>query len=248
VELARIPAPSGQIRAVLASPRHEGPRPAVILIHEVFGLNGDMREKAQRFADLGYVALAVDLYSTRGPMPLCIVRTVRGLGDGEGPVFADLEACRTWLAERPEVDASRIGVIGFCMGGGMALLFAVRAELGAAAAFYGGVPKETASLDGICPVVAGYGGRDRVFGKNGVRLARHLQSLGVDGDVVTYPAAGHSFMSDHKGVMARLNSWGPMRVGFNPDAAEDSWTRVERFFGRYLGGEMRETGEVSVSE
>ncbi len=236
------------MKAALASPREEGRRPAVILIHEVFGLNTDMHEKAQRFAELGYVALAVDLYSTRGPKPLCIVRTVRGLGDGEGPVFADLEACRAWLAERPEVDASRIGVIGFCMGGGMALLFAVRAELGAAAAFYGGVPKDPHDLDGICPVVAGYGGRDRVFGKNGSRLARHLQLLGVEGDVVTYPSAGHSFMSDHKGVMAKLNSWGPMRVGFSPDAAEDSWRRVETFFARHLGGEIRETGEVSGSD
>jgi carboxymethylenebutenolidase len=231
------------MKAVLASPREEGRRPAVILIHEVFGLNSDMQEKAQRFAEMGYVALAVDLYSTRGPMPLCVVRTVRGLRDGDGPVFADLEACRAWLAERPEVDPSRIGVVGFCMGGGMALLFAVRAELGAAAAFYGSVPKDASTLDGICPVVAGYGGKDRVFGKNGARLARHLQLLGVPCDVMTYPSAGHSYMSDHTGVMAKLSSWGPMRVGFNQEAAEDSWQRIEAFFARHLGAGLREAGE-----
>ncbi|HMO95429.1 MAG TPA: dienelactone hydrolase family protein, partial [Tepidiformaceae bacterium] len=86
-------------------------------------------------------------------------------------------------------------------------------------------------------VVAGFGGRDRVFGKNGARLARHLQAAGVVNDVVTYPDAGHSYMSEHRGVVAKVNSWGPMRVGFNAAAAEDSWRRVDEFFGRYLGPE-----------
>jgi carboxymethylenebutenolidase len=240
VELARIAAPSGKLKAVLASPRHEGPRPAVILIHEVMGMNTDMRAKAQRFAEMGYVALAPDLFSTRGPMPLCIVRTVRGLKGGEGPVFDDLEACRDWLADRPEVDASRIGVIGFCMGGGIALLFAVRAEVGAAAVFYGGVPKEQDDLEGVCPVLGGFGGRDRVFGKNGRLLAHHLQGLQVPNDVVTYPGAGHSYMSEHHGVIAKLNSWGPTKVGFDPKATEHSWERIEAFFGEHLGERIGE--------
>ena len=224
------------MRAALASPREEGRRPGIILIHEALGLNSDMREKAQRFADRGYVALAPDLLSTRGRMPLCIVRVMRGVKGGTGPVFDDLEACRAWLAARPEVDESRIGVIGFCMGGGLALLFAVRAPIGAAAVFYGGVPQESSSLEGVCPVAGGFGGRDRVFGKNGDRLERHLQALQVAHDIQTYPAAGHSYMSEHKGVLAKLNSWGPMKLGFNPEAAEESWRRVDAFFAEHLGG------------
>ncbi len=234
MELARIAAPSGSLQAALAAPRHEGPRPAIILIHEVMGLNADMRAKAERFAQMGYVALAPDLFSTRGPMPLCIIRTVRGLKDGEGPVFDDLEACRRWLAARPEVDATRIGVVGFCLGGGIALLFAVRAPLGAAATFYGAVPDAQDDLDGVCPVLGGYGGRDRVFGKNGRKLAHHLQGLQVANDVVTYPASGHSYMSDHRGVMAKLGAWGPLRVAFNAKDAEHSWTRLEHFFAEHL--------------
>lgn len=209
----------------------------MILIHEVMGLNGDMQQKAQRFANLGYVALAPDLFSTRGPMPLCIVRTMRGLQGGDGPVFADLEACREWLAARPEVDASRMGVVGFCMGGGIALLFAVKSDVGAAAVFYGSVPKEQDDLDGVCPMLGGYGGRDRVFGKNGRLLAHHLQGLQVANDVVTYPRAGHSYMSDHRGLMAKLSAWGPTRVRFDPEAAEDSWLRMERFFAEHLGSD-----------
>lgn len=219
----------------LASPREEGRRPAVIVIHEVFGLNADMQAKAQRLADIGYVALVPDLYSTRGRMPFCVVRTVRGLREGEGPVFADLEAVRAWLGNRPEVDESRIGVMGFCMGGGIALLFAARAEVGAAAVFYGAVPKDVEALDGTCPVVAGFGGRDRVFGKGERLLVPHLEKLNVAGEVKTYPEAGHSYMSDHRGLVAKVSSWGPMKVGYNPAAAEDSWQRVERFFGEHLG-------------
>jgi len=235
MELARIAAPSGRLKAALASPREEGPRPAIIVIHEIFGLNRDMREKAQRLADMGYVALAPDLYSTRGRMPFCVVRTVTGLKDGRGPVFDDLEACRQWLANRPEVDASRIGVMGFCLGGGIALLYAVRSEVGVAAVFYGSVPKDAEDLDGVCPVVGGYGGRDKVFGKQGQRLQAHLHKQGLRNDIVTYPQAGHSYMSDHRGFFARLNSWGPTKVSFDPVAAEDSWRRVEAFFAEHLG-------------
>ncbi|HMO54118.1 MAG TPA: dienelactone hydrolase family protein [Tepidiformaceae bacterium] len=225
------------MRGALASPRVEGERPAIIVIHEIFGLNNDIRAKAQRFADAGYVALAPDVFSAFGRKPLCIFRAVQSLRAGDGPAFEYLERARQWLAERPEVDGSRIGVIGFCMGGGFALLFAAKSEVGAAAVFYGDVPKDPQLVETACPVVAGFGGRDRVFGKNGARLARHLQAAGVVNDVVTYPDAGHSYMSEHRGVVAKVNSWGPMRVGFNAAAAEDSWRRVDEFFGRYLGPE-----------
>jgi carboxymethylenebutenolidase len=225
------------MKALLASPREEGRRPAVIVLHEAFGLNTDMREKAQRFADHGYVALAPDLYSTRGAMPFCMVRVMRGIRGGRGPVLDDLEACRQWLTERPEVDASRIGVIGFCMGGGIALLFAVQAPLGVAGVFYGSVPGKAADIDGVCPVVGGYGARDKVFGKNGPKLDGYLRELDVPHDIVTYPDAGHSFLSDHKGFIAKLNAWGPTKVGFNPAAAEDSWRRIDAFFADHLQGD-----------
>ncbi|HMO95430.1 MAG TPA: dienelactone hydrolase family protein, partial [Tepidiformaceae bacterium] len=112
------------MRGALASPRVEGERPAIIVIHEIFGLNNDIRAKAQRFADAGYVALTQDMLSAFGRKPLCIFRAVQSLRAGDGPAFEYLERARQWLAERPEVDGSRIGVIGFCMGGGCALLLA----------------------------------------------------------------------------------------------------------------------------
>jgi carboxymethylenebutenolidase len=223
------------MRAALALPSGAGRRPAVIVIHEIFGLNDDIRRITGRFADLGYVALAPDLFDTGGPRALCVLRTFLTLRRREGPAFADLEAARTWLATRPEVDATRTGVVGFCLGGGFALLYAVRAPLGAAGVFYGEVPKTADELRGVCPVVAGYGGRDRIFAPQGERLERLLAEAGVSHDVHVYPDAGHSFMSNHSGLMATLNAWGPMAVGFNPGAEADSWVRLERFFRIHLG-------------
>ena len=231
-----FPASTGRLmRAALALPTGGGRRPAMIVIHEAFGLNDDIRRLTGRFADLGYVALAPDLFDTGAPRALCVLRAFLAVRRREGPAFADLEAARTCLAARSDVDATRTGVAGFCLGGGFALLYAVRAPLGAAAVFYGEVPSSTDELRGVCPVVAGYGGRDRIFASQGRRLDEHLAALGVAHDVRIYPDAGHSYMSPHTGAMATLGAWGPMRVGFNAEAERDSWSRMADFFARHLG-------------
>ncbi len=231
-----FPSSTGRpMRAALALPAATGRRPGVIVIHEIFGLNDDMRRIAARFAGLGYVALAPDLFDTGGPRLLCVARTLLTLSRGEGPGFADLDAARAWLGARPEVDASRIGAVGFCMGGGYALLYAVRAPLGASAVFYGDVPKTADGLRGVCPVLGGYGGRDRLFAKQGQRLEALLRELDVPHDVRIYPNAGHGYMSPQTGVLATIGAWGPMAVGYDPAAAADSWARIESFFRQHLG-------------
>jgi len=231
-----FPASTGRpMRAALAVPATSGRRPAVIVIHELFGLNDDIRRITARFSDLGWVALAPDLYDTGGLRALCVARTMLALRRRDGPAFADLEAARRWLGTRPEVEATRIGVVGFCMGGGFALLYAVRAPLGAAGVFYGDVPGTVDELRGVCPVVAGYGGRDRFFAGQGRRLESHLAALGVPHDLRIYPDAGHSYMSRHSGLLATLAAWGPMAVGFDADAEGDSWRRMEAFFRTHLG-------------
>lgn len=234
MERVAIPLASRTIRAAFAPAEGRSPAPGVIVIHEALGLNRDIAGKARRLARMGYGAVAPDLLDGRGPKPLCIARVFNDLRRGEGEAFATLDATRAWLTARADVDGTRIGVIGFCMGGGFALLYATRAPLGAAAVFYGAVPDQAAELEGVCPVVGGYGAKDRVFGRKGELLGRHLDELGVAHDVVTYEDAGHSYMSDHRSLIARLSAWGPMQLGYNEAAAEDSWRRIEAFFGAHL--------------
>lgn len=225
----------GEMRAALLLPDSLQPgSAAVVAIHDIMGLSPDIRRIARRLAAGGYVALAPDLFDGRGSQLLCVARTLRALRRGEGDAFARLEGARSWLAQHPQVDARRIGVMGFCMGGGFALLFAQRAPLAVAAPFYGDVPRDREALRGICPVVGGYGERDRLFVDAGRRLVSHLSDLGVEHDVAFYPDAGHSYMNDHEGLLARLGRFTPMHTCYDEAAAEDSWRRVFDFFGRML--------------
>src|SRR5271166_1822907 len=124
-----FPADGGRpMRAAYAAPPDSQKQPGgqkvpgLIVIHEIFGLNDDIRRITGRLADLGYVALAPHLYDKPGMRALCVMRTMLTLRSGEGEAFQDLEAARIFLQKQPGVDPSKIGVIGFCMGGGFALL------------------------------------------------------------------------------------------------------------------------------
>lgn len=223
------------MRAALALPSDPKPHAGVVVIHEIMGLTDDIRRITGRLGDMGYAAMTPDLYDGYGSKLICIARTMRALGRASGRPFDDLEAARTFLQKQPGVDPSRIGAIGFCMGGGFALLWAARAPLGASAVLYGEVPADADTLRGACPVIAGYGGRDRMLRGRGERLERLLDEVGVEHDVKIYPEAGHSFMNRHEGILGTLAAWGPMEIGYNAEAAEDSWKRIEAFFARHLG-------------
>ena len=234
----RIPTGDGVLSAYLASPESsEGSRPGVLVLHVLFGLNDDIRRIARRFAEHGYVALAPDLYSV-GPRakPICIRRTMRALRSGSGRAFDDIEAARVWLAERDDVDESRLAVAGFCLGGGFAILHAARSPIGVAADFYGAVPREVEALEGICPVFAGYGERDRVFVGQAERLRGHLDELGVEHEIMVYSGAGHSFMSQYRGLQSLFVRFSPMSVGHHEESAEAAWKTMLDFFARHLDG------------
>ncbi len=147
------------LRAHLAIPPvGDGPWPGVVVLHEAFGLTNDIRQQADRLAAAGYLALAPDLYTAGGPWR-CVRATFASLMRGQGKAFADIEAARAFLAARGDC-TGRVGVIGFCMGGGFALLTAARG-FDAAAPNYGHLPKDALeALRGACPIVASYGRRD----------------------------------------------------------------------------------------
>jgi carboxymethylenebutenolidase len=207
----------------------------VIVVHEIFGSQPEILEVADRFAARGYGALAPDLFSA-GMRVACLTRAMVELAKGGGGKTVEaIEDSRAWLAARPEIDEQRMAVIGFCMGGGFALAFAAGGPPGlrAASVNYGQVPSKAEALSGCCPIVASYGGRDRIVGKEGGRLERHLEELGIEHDVKVYERAGHSFMTDGHHPVGRL-VFLPMRVAHEPRAAEDAFARVFDFFERHV--------------
>ena len=224
------------LRSELFTPDGDGSFPGVVVLHESFGLNDDIRRLARRFAEAGYVAMCPDLYS-HGSRIVCLTRVIVDMLRGSVPrEIEDILAAREALAARSEVDPERIAVAGFCQGGGFALVAAAKPGFRAAAVNYGEVPRDRSSLDRVCPVVASYGAKDRVFGRNAAeRLERHLAALGVPHDVKAYDQAGHSFFSQYDGYqgwLARVPT--PLAVGYDEDAAEDGWRRMLAFFEEHV--------------
>jgi carboxymethylenebutenolidase len=221
------------LRGVLGVPVGRGPWPGVVVLQEAWGVDDVMRRHVQRLAGFGYLALLPDLYSEGGAVR-CLVSTFRALRAGHGRAFADIESARQTLLRRADC-SGRLGVIGFCMGGGFALLSASRG-FDVASPNYGRVPRDVdAALVGACPIVASYGGRDAPFRGAAQRLGSALTRLGIEHDVVEYAAAGHSFLNDAPAGPAALQPF--LRVsaiGPEPAAAAHAWRRIEAFFARHL--------------
>jgi carboxymethylenebutenolidase len=222
----------GDVKAHLAVPPvGDGPWPGVVVLHESLGLNDDIRQQADRLAAAGYLALAPDLYSAGGYWS-CMRATFRALSAGRGKPFDDIEAARAWLGAREDC-TGRIGVIGFCMGGGFALLTAARG-FEASAPNYAHLPKDLdGALRGACPVVASYGGKDKTLRGTAAKLEAGLERAGVEHDVREYPDAGHSFLNRHDlgpgGALLRVAG-----IGYHGPSAEDAWGRILRFFEAHL--------------
>src|SRR4051794_1202184 len=171
---------NGQPAFVATPPVGEGPWPGVVVIHEAFGLNDDIREHATRIAAGGYVAIAPDLFRGRGALR-CLLGSFRALQAQRGQQFDDIDAVRRLLAAREDC-TGRVGIIGFCMGGGFALLCAARG-FDVSAPNYARLPKDDAALSGACPIVASYGGRDRTLRDAAAKLSTALERVGVEHDV-----------------------------------------------------------------
>jgi carboxymethylenebutenolidase len=212
----------------------ETPRPGLLLVYEAFGMNDDMGRVAGDLAAAGgWTVLIPDLFA-RGRKPLCVARCIRAIATGRGEPLDDLDAARRYLTERPEVDAERIGVIGFCMGGGFALLLAMTGHYRASAPFYGMAPK---SMARSCPLVASYGGRDLTLKNVPKRLEDNLTRLGVPHDVKVYPEAGHSFYTPAPNRVVELVApYTPVRAGYHEPSARDARERVVAFFREHLDG------------
>jgi carboxymethylenebutenolidase len=210
-------------RGFLAKPRKTERVPAVIVIHEIWGLVEHIKDVSRRLAGEGYVALAVDLFNGK---------TVAKLEDGrklreeitEDKVLGDLRGAFNYLKTLECVRPNRIGSIGFCMGGGLSLLFACHnTELAAATVFYGRNPSPIDLVNNIhCPILGNYAGADMAITESDINLLKQaLTRYGKTFDIKTYPGAPHAFFNDTK-------------ESYRPEAANDAWKRTLRFFDKYL--------------
>ena len=214
----------------LTRPEGSGPFPAVVVIHEAYGLNDNIRSIAQRFAHEGYIALAVDLFAGRSPV-VCMARFIYGAMtnslDHHG--IKDLKRSLDFLAEQPDVDKNRIGAIGFCLGGTFAIAWACTDNrLKAIAPYYGFNPRPLEAVRRLCPVVGSYPEKDITAGV-AKKLDTALDRYNIAHDIKIYPGARHSFFNDQG-------------RRYDVEAAADSWARVLAFFKEYLHNSNSQEG------
>lgn len=226
-----FPVTGGTLPAYLAVPTTPGPWPGVVVVHEAMGLTDDIRRQADRFAERGYLAIAPDLYAW-GLRARCLVATFRTLASGRGRALDDLQHARRHLSERDDC-TGRVGVVGFCLGGGLAMLVSSEG-FDVAAPNYGHPPRD---IDRVmadsCPVVASYGGSDWMLPRAAGKLDEALTRLGVDHDVKEYPGVKHGFLFPHTGFWSVAE---PLMVKYDAAAADDAWQRIFDFFDDRLRG------------
>jgi carboxymethylenebutenolidase len=225
--------PAGYLATPVVTSDRPGPWPGVVLVHDVLGLGDDMREQADWLAAAGYLVAVPDLYEGRLAIR-CLKSTFSQLTRQRGPVFDRLDAVRSVIAVDPRC-TGRVGVIGYCMGGGFALLLAGRPGWSAASVNYGPVPDNVEDvLSGACPVVASFGGRDKGFAGAAQKLRTAADAAGTPADVKEYPNARHGFIN-------RISAASPLTpvlkvagVGYDHDAAADAKRRILSFFDEHL--------------
>ncbi|WP_406833038.1 dienelactone hydrolase family protein [Pedococcus sp. KACC 23699] len=235
VETAR-----GRLPVYFSRPEGEGPWPGVVVVHDILGMTHDLRRQADWLAGAGYLAAAPDLYSGER-RSTCLIRMFRDARARRGRTFEDIDAVRTTLMSRPDC-TGRIGVIGFCMGGGFALLLAADHRFDAASVNYGTASSDVyteGTFERACPIVGSYGAQDRANRGTGDRLERILTAVGVDHDIRTYPEAGHAFLNDHDPadvprLFAVLGRFAGGDDTFHEPSARDARERILAFFARHL--------------
>ncbi len=197
-------------------------RPGVVVIQEYWGLVPHIKDVAGRFARQGYLTLAPDLYHGKTTLEAAEAQHLaRGLDWGRA--VQEIAGAVRYLRETEQ--ATRVGIVGFCMGGALAILGATQPGVDAYAAFYG-FPPGQGQLDRVtAPGLIFFGEQENVFSiPDAQAFAEKQRKQGRDTDVIVYPGAGHAFFNDDR------------PEAYRRDPANDAWRRILDLFGRYLRG------------
>ena len=212
------------VNGLLYTPQGKGPFPALVVIHEWWGLNDWVKEEASKLADQGYVALAIDLYRGKvATTPDEAHQIMRGVPDDRSS--RDLLAATTYLATVKDVDAKRIGSIGWCMGGGYSLNLAIAdPNLKAAVVNYGHLATDDATLKKInAPVLGIFGGQDKGITPADVnKFESQMKALGKTVEIKSFPDAGHAFENPNN------------KDGYRAEDAAEAWKLTTAFLAKYM--------------
>jgi carboxymethylenebutenolidase len=212
------------VAGYLALPDSPGRHPAIVVIHEFWGLNDWVKEQAEKFAAQGYVALAVDLYrgkSTSNPDEAH--ELMRGMPQDRA--VRDMKAAFDYLASRSDVDKNKIGSVGWCMGGGLSLQLAIHEpKLAACVVNYGALPTDPDDIRKInAPVLGNFGAEDRGITPEAVHsFEKAMKDAGKTIDIKIYDGAGHGFENSNN------------KTGYRAEAAADAWHRMVSFLDKTL--------------
>jgi carboxymethylenebutenolidase len=232
----KIPVADGQIPAYRAMPARGGPFPVVLVVQEIFGVHEYIKDVCRRFAKLGYLAAAPQLYARQGDVSQMpdvqeiFAKVVSKVPDAQ--VMADLDAAVNWAKKSGKGDVSRMGITGFCWGGRVVWLYAAHnPRLKAGVAWYGRLvgqatdltPRHPVDLAANlkAPVLGLYGEADTGIPVETIeRMRKALQAAGSPSEIVVYPDAPHGFHADY-------------RPSYRNQPAQDGWKRLQDWFKKY---------------
>lgn len=211
------------VKAIAYVPDGKGPFPAIVVIHEWWGLNDWVKDQANKLADQGYLALAVDFY--RGKVATTRDQAHELSRTSPSQVMRDAKAAFAYLQSRPDVKKDKIGAIGWCWGGGYSLQLAIEEPtLAADVINYGDVSASADELKKInAPILGLFGAHDQGITPDDVKkFGSEMDTLGKKADITIYPDAGHGFQNPVNGA------------GYKPEDTADAWSKILMFFARTL--------------